>query len=104
MAKQTGEQKEIVREVMHDFKEGDLKSSSGQRVRSRKQAIAIALHEAGASDQENPSSNRRNLRRTRRTRGNDGPTRDALYEEARLKNIAGRSRMSKAELLRALGR
>ncbi|MDQ7744386.1 DUF6496 domain-containing protein [Hydrogenophaga pseudoflava] len=35
-----------VSKVMHEFKEGDLKSSSGARVRSRKQAIAIALSEA----------------------------------------------------------
>jgi hypothetical protein len=32
-----------VRKVMKEFKEGDLKSSSGDKVESRKQAIAIAL-------------------------------------------------------------
>ena len=32
--------------VMHEFKEGDLKSSSGKKVRSRKQAVAIGLSEA----------------------------------------------------------
>lgn len=35
-----------VSQVMHEFKEGDLTSSSGAKVRSRKQAIAIALSEA----------------------------------------------------------
>lgn len=35
-----------VGEVMHEFKEGDLKSSSGKTVRDRKQAIAIALSQA----------------------------------------------------------
>ncbi|MBP7334883.1 DUF6496 domain-containing protein [Niveispirillum sp.] len=103
MTKQTGEQKEIVRDVMHDFKEGDLKSASGRKVRSRKQAVAIALHEAGTSTQESPADNRRNLRRTRQTRGSEGPTREELYEEARRKGVSGRSRMSKAELSRALG-
>lgn len=34
---------------MHEFKEGDLKSSSGQKVTNEKQAIAIALSEAGVS-------------------------------------------------------
>ena len=33
-------------EVMHEFKEGELKSSSGKPVRKRKQAIAIGLSEA----------------------------------------------------------
>ena len=35
-----------VEKVMHEFKEGELKSSSGQKVKSRKQAIAIGLSEA----------------------------------------------------------
>ena len=35
-----------VAQVMHEFKEGELESSSGQKVRSRKQAVAIGLSEA----------------------------------------------------------
>ncbi len=35
-----------VGKVMGEFKRGSLKSSSGSKVRSRKQAIAIALSEA----------------------------------------------------------
>ena len=35
--------------VMGEFKSGALRSSSGDKVRSRKQAIAIALSEAGQS-------------------------------------------------------
>lgn len=31
---------------MHEFKEGDLKSSSGQKVTDRKQAVAIGISEA----------------------------------------------------------
>lgn len=38
--------KHKMEKVMHEFKEGDLKSSSGQKVRSRKQAVAIGLSEA----------------------------------------------------------
>ncbi|WP_019926071.1 hypothetical protein [Nocardia sp. BMG111209] len=33
-----------------------------------------------------------------------GPTRDQLYNEARQRNIEGRSKMTKGELARALGR
>jgi hypothetical protein len=35
--------------VMGEYKEGSLKSSSGQKVKSRDQAIAIAMSEAGRS-------------------------------------------------------
>jgi hypothetical protein len=37
-------------------------------------------------------------------KGSGGRTRDQLYEEARKKNIEGRSSMNKAELERAVGR
>ena len=36
--------------------------------------------------------------------GAQGRTREQLYEEARKKNIAGRSKMNKAELEKAVGR
>jgi hypothetical protein len=42
-----------VRKVMKEFKEGALKSSSGDEVESRKQAIAIALSEVGKSKIKN---------------------------------------------------
>jgi hypothetical protein len=35
-----------VEKTMHEFKEGSLKSGSGQKVKSRKQAVAIGLSEA----------------------------------------------------------
>jgi len=35
-----------VEKVMHEFKEGTLKSGSGKKVTSRKQAVAVALSEA----------------------------------------------------------
>ena len=35
-----------VGKVMHEFKEGKLKSSSGEKVTDRKQAIAIGISEA----------------------------------------------------------
>lgn len=35
-----------VGKVMHEFKEGKLKSSSGKKVTDRKQAIAIGISEA----------------------------------------------------------
>ena len=48
------------------------------------------------------SSSRRGGLRSHK--GSGGRTRDQLYEEAKKKNIKGRSKMSKAELERAVGR
>jgi len=41
--------KKKVEKVMSEYKSGALKSSSGKKVTSRKQAIAIAMSEAGMS-------------------------------------------------------
>lgn len=41
--------------VMHEFKEGKLKSSSGDKVTKRKQAIAIGISEAKEADLKVPS-------------------------------------------------
>lgn len=52
MAKETKKQKDKIEKVMHEFKEGTLKSGKdgvGGKVENRKQAIAIALSEAGVS-------------------------------------------------------
>ena len=37
---------EKVKKAMHEFKRGELKSSSGHKVKSRDQAVAIGLSEA----------------------------------------------------------
>ena len=65
-AKQTPAQRETIERVMHEAKHGELKTAkSKQKVTDPKQAIAIALHEAGASNQETPAKNKRNLKRTK---------------------------------------
>jgi hypothetical protein len=67
--KSTPRQRKTEGRVMHEFKHGELKSGpggKGGKVKSRKQAIAIALKEAGASKYESKSENRRNLSRTKR--------------------------------------
>lgn len=130
---QTPEQKRTVQRVMREYKHGELKTARGTRkVKNPKQAIAIALSEAGASKYESPKENVRNLRRTKakerrgetyqdeaegrratqrtyrratRSRGDGdrgGKTRGELYAEARRRNIPNRSKMNKAELERAL--
>jgi hypothetical protein len=48
--------KRKVGKVMHEYKEGSLKSSSGRKVKSRKQAIAIAMSESGQSKKRKKAS------------------------------------------------
>ncbi len=61
---ETKAQKQTVGRVMHEFKHGELESSRGGKVNSRKQAVAIALSEAGASKNESPQ-NREHLKKTK---------------------------------------
>jgi uncharacterized protein DUF6496 len=64
---QSSRQKRVTGRVMHEFKHGELKSGRGGKagkVKNRRQAIAIALQEAGASKYDSDKRNRRNLRRT----------------------------------------
>ena len=46
MAKYSKKAQDKIEEVMHEFKEGKLKSSSGQKVTDKKQAVAIGISEA----------------------------------------------------------
>ena len=46
MAKYSEKAGEKVAEIMHEMKEGKLKSGSGKKVTSKKQAVAIGLSEA----------------------------------------------------------
>ena len=62
-------QRKTTGRVMHEFKHGELRSGpggKGGKVKSRRQAIAIALNEAGASKYESERENRRNLAKTER--------------------------------------
>ena len=58
MANYSKKAQEKVEKVMHEKKAGTLRSSSGKKVTSRKQAIAIGLSEArkaGAKVPKNPN-------------------------------------------------
>ena len=122
MPHQSKGQSRTVKRVMHEYKHGELKSRAG-KVKSRRQAIAVALSEAGESRNKSPAENRHNRARTRanerrsktgqtiaegRSRRGAGThkerTRAELYAEARRREIPGRSHMNKAALVRALAR
>ena len=68
MAKQSPSQRKSVGRVMHEFKHGELKSGPRGRagkVKNPRQAIAIALSEAGASKYDSREEKRRNYKRTK---------------------------------------
>jgi hypothetical protein len=66
MPKATSRQRRTEGRIMHEFKHGELKSGRGGKVKNRKQAVAIALHEAGASRYESGRKNRSNRAKTER--------------------------------------
>ncbi len=77
MARTSLGQRKTTGRVMHEFKHGELKSGPsgrGGKVRNRRQAIAIALSEAGASKYESAAENRRHYSRSKRkeARGTTG--------------------------------
>ena len=154
MAKATLRQRRTEGRVMHEFAHGELKSGrggKGGRVKNRKQAIAIALREAGASKYDSAAKNRSNRAKTERkeskgrtaqqeregkshigargkrestraeggknakrhtaagkraarARVQGGPTKAALYKQAKKANVPNRSKMTKTQLENALKR
>lgn len=50
---------EKIGKVMHEFKEGELKSSSGDKVTDKKQALAIGISEAEEAGLKVPKKNKK---------------------------------------------
>jgi len=114
---QTPAQRRTVGRVMHEFKHGELNTARGRRkVKNPKQAVAIALGEAGAS-KHNLRHTRAKERRgetgqaavegprcTAARRLGEGKTRSELYQEAKRRDIPGRSKMNQQKLERGLHR
>jgi Family of unknown function (DUF6496) len=100
MARSSPGQRKTAGRVMHEFKHGELKSGrggKGGKVKSRKQAIAIAMHESGTSRYDSPSKRRKSLAKSKRKEA-----RGATYQQER----EGKSRVGargKRESSRAMG-
>jgi hypothetical protein len=60
-----GAQKKV-KKVMHERKTGTLKSGSGKKVKSRKQAIAIGLSEARKAGKKVPKKAKKTKKKTRK--------------------------------------
>ncbi|MCU0310987.1 MAG: hypothetical protein MUE36_08590 [Acidimicrobiales bacterium] len=99
------------RERQYDhIKEGLLERGEGEdtaeeiaaRTVNKERARAGEAKESSRTSTDDISAGRRGGLRSHRGAG--GRTRDQLYNEARDKNIKGRSKMNKAELEAAVGR
>jgi hypothetical protein len=80
----------------------DVAEEIAARTVNKERARSGESRTASRSSTDDISSGRRGGLRSHRGRG--GRTKEQLYNEARKKNIRGRSRMTKSELERAVGR
>ena len=80
----------------------DLAEEIAARTVNKERARSGEARTASRSSTDDISSGRRGGLRSHRGAG--GRTKDQLYNEAKKRNIKGRSRMTKAELERAVGR
>jgi hypothetical protein len=80
----------------------DTAEEIAARTVNKERARSGEARESSRTSTEDISSGRRGGLRSHRGAG--GRTRDQLYNEAREKNIQGRSKMNKSELERAVGR
>lgn len=91
MAKYTKKAAAKIERTLHEFKVGKLKSGGGRKVKSRQQAIAIALSQARRAGYKVPPAPRHHAKRKK--------TPAQLEREIALKEL----QKSREQLLRALG-
>jgi hypothetical protein len=80
----------------------DTAEEIAARTVNKERARSGESRQASRTSTEDISSGRRGGLRSHR--GSGGRTRDQLYNEARDKGVKGRSKMTKAQLARAVGR
>jgi len=87
MAKTSMSQRKTMGRVMHEYAHGELKRGrrgKGGKVKSRRQAVAIALKEAGASKEASKDKNRRNLARSKSKEASGRTSQQAVEGKARV--------------------
>ncbi|MFN8196059.1 MAG: plasmid stabilization protein [Nocardioidaceae bacterium] len=83
-------------------RDSDVAEEIAARTVNKERARSGESRQASRTSTQDISSGRRGGLRSHRGAG--GRTKAQLYEEAKRKNIRGRSSMTKAQLLRAVGR
>ena len=94
MAKYGKKASEKVERAMHERKRGTLKSGSGRKVKSRKQAIAIGLSEArkaGGKVPKRKSTSRKSTSRKSASRKSSSSTSSSRKSTARKRTSTRRS-------------
>lgn len=99
-AKRERQYEHIKDAMVEDGKSEDLAEEIAARTVNKERARSGEAKTSSKLSREDLSSQRRASHRRRH--GGEGRTRDQLYEEARRKNIRGRSKMTKAQLERAV--
>lgn len=99
-AKRERQYKHIKESAQERGKSEDVAEEIAARTVNKERARAGEAKQASALSKKDISSGRRGGLRSHR--GEGGRTRDQLYEEAKKKNIKGRSAMTKAQLQRAV--
>src|SRR5919197_5188925 len=74
------------------------------RTVNKNRAQSGESRQASRTSVKDMSPQRRGGKRSGNRTGPKGPTRDQLYNEAKQRNIKGRSKMTKSQLEKALGR
>lgn len=101
-AKRERQYEHIKQGQLEQGRDEDLAEEIAARTVNKERARAGEAEQASRTSTDDLSSGRRGGLRSHR--GPGGRTRDQLYQEARRKGIAGRSKMNKAELQRAVDR
>jgi hypothetical protein len=95
-------QDEHIKDSAKERGESDKRAEEiAARTVNKERARAGESRTASRTSIQDMSSSRRGGQRSHS--GSEGPTRDQLYNEARQRNVKGRSNMTKDELNKALG-
>ena len=101
-AKRERQYKHIKQGLLEQGRNEDTAEKIAARTVNKERARAGEAKESSRTSTRDISSGRRGGLRSHR--GPGGRTKEQLYNEAKARNIPGRSKMNKAELERAVGR
>jgi hypothetical protein len=93
----------IKKSQLDQGRDEDTAEEIASRTVNKERARSGESERASRTSTKDISSGRRGGKRSG-SKGTKGRTKEQLYEEARKKNVEGRSYMNKAELARAVGR
>jgi len=95
MAKYSKKSSEKVEETMHEMKQGKLRSGSGKKVKSRKQAIAIGLSEARRSGAKAPKKASSKKSSAKKSSAKKGSAKKSSAKKGAAKKSGGRKKSTK---------